>query len=74
VFVPCLFGSLLIHKGEEYYDNISQVSWYELPKEERKSIVMLLRSAIKVNKMSAGVKVISLEEFVEVDDFFSKLI
>jgi hypothetical protein len=71
VFLPCLFGSLLIHKGEEYYDNISQVSWYELPTEERKSVVMLLRSAIEINKMSAGLTVISLEEFVEVDNFTS---
>lgn len=66
VFVPCLLGSFLLDKGEEFFDNIYNISWYLLPLSDQVSILILLGVASDVKTMSAGLAIISLEQFVEV--------
>lgn len=66
VFVPCLLGSFLMDKGGEFFDNIYNISWYLLPHSDQISILILLGVASEEKTMSAGLTVISLEQFVDV--------
>lgn len=70
VFVPCLMGTLLIYKGEQFYDNIYNSLWYLLPVSDQKLILVLLCGAKRLQTMSAGLTVISLEQFVNVCEYF----
>ena len=58
-------------KGGEFFDNIYNISWYLLPISDQVSILILLGMAIEEKTMSAGLTVISLEQFVEVFKFYT---
>lgn len=66
VFVPCILGSYLVHKGEDLYQSIYEISWYLLSLPNQKSLLLILGSAKNSRSMSAGLTTISLEQFIEV--------
>lgn len=66
MLVPCVFGTFLSLKGDEYYDNLCNVKWYMLSISDQKSIALLLTGAFRERTLSTGLVTLNLESFVEV--------
>ena len=65
-FIPCLLATLLINEGEKYYENLCNVPWYLMEEPEKKSMLILLGSAIEPKSMACGLSVMNLQLFVDV--------
>lgn len=66
LFIPCLLGTILIIECEKFYDEICNVSWYLLAESEKKSMALIMLSAMTPRSMACGLQVIDLQMFVEV--------
>jgi hypothetical protein len=66
LLVPCVMGTILITKGENYYLGICKVSWHLMPVSDQKSIQMIMNFAAIPRQLSAGLKILDMETFVDV--------
>jgi hypothetical protein len=53
-------------KGEEFYESINQLNWYEIPLEDQKSVLFIIGMAREPKKISFILKALNLETFMEV--------
>lgn len=67
MLVPCVFGTLLSNRGDEYYENLYSIKWYMLSVSDQKSIALLLTGAFRERTLSTGLITLNLESFVEVN-------
>jgi hypothetical protein len=66
IFAPCLLGTFLEIKSEKFFRKLTTFPWIDLPLRNKKSLLVILSSAIKVKSLSNGLGVLNLESFVEV--------
>lgn len=66
IFMPCLLGTLLESKCDEFFENICKLSWIELPMSDRKSLIIILASALKLRSISFGFMNLNFDSFVQV--------
>ena len=66
MLVPCVFGTFLTLKGDEYFDNLCSIKWYLLSISDQKSVALLLTGAYRERTLSTGLITLNLESFVEV--------
>ena len=66
MLVPCVFGTLLSIKGDDFYENLCNIKWYMLSIPDQKSIALLMTGAFRERTLSTGLVTLNLETFVEV--------
>ena len=64
--MPCLVGTILTVKGDEYFDEICKISWEIMTLRDQKSISLMISGAIKSKDISFGLMKLNLESFLEV--------
>ncbi|CAO1360022.1 unnamed protein product [Diamesa hyperborea] len=67
LFVPCLVGTVLLVKGDEFYDDICKLSWNTMSLQDQKSISIMLTFAQNSKTVSFGLMKLNLESFLEVN-------
>ena len=67
LFVPCLVGTVLLVKGDEFYDDICKLSWNTMSLRDQKSISIMLSFAKTSKTVSFGLMKLNLESFLEVN-------
>lgn len=71
IFIPCYYGSVVIHKSEQLTTKIFNSSWINRSKKYRSSIrIMLQRSLKPIIPLAGGMFVIALPTFVTVNICF----
>ena len=66
IFIPCLVGTILTVKGDDYYDEICKISWHTMSLRDQKSISLMISAATKSKDFSFGLMKLNLESFLEV--------
>lgn len=66
LFVPCVLGTIVVMKGDKFYDDVCKLPWHLMSVTDQKSIQMIIGYASKPKQLSAGVKILNMETFVEV--------
>ena len=57
---------MLTVKGDDYYDEICKISWHTMFLRDQKSIILMMKGAIKSKDISFGLMKLNLESFLEV--------
>jgi odorant receptor len=63
---PCILGTMLEIAAESFYDSITEISWFLLPVEQQKSILIILHSSIMERPLKWGLMKLDLQQFVDV--------
>lgn len=66
LIVPCVMGTVLTTKGENFYDHICKLSWHLMSISDQKSIQIIMTYAVLPKQLSSGIKILNMETFVEV--------
>lgn len=66
LFVPCLVGTVLLVKGDEFYADICKLTWNEMSLRDQKSINIMLSFAKTSKTVSFGLMKLNLESFLEI--------
>lgn len=66
IFVPCLIGTVLECKCEQFYNGIYSISWVKLPVSDQKMLLMILGSAGKMQSISFLFMKLNLNTFIKV--------
>ena len=69
IFLPCALGSILISKGDKFYENVYNISWNLLSTSDQKSLAFIILYAKKPKGLAAGITTLNLSTFLEVRAF-----
>ncbi|KAL7029970.1 hypothetical protein ACKWTF_006452 [Chironomus riparius] len=66
IFLPCALGSVLISKGDEFYQNLYNISWHLMSISDQKSLKFIILNSKKPNGLAAGIRTLELSAFLEI--------
>jgi hypothetical protein len=66
IFSPCLLGTFLEIKSENFFAKLTTFPWVDLPLREKKSLLIIMRTAMEVKSLSVGLGKLNMHSFVEV--------
>ena len=58
---------MLISKGDEFYQNLYDISWHLLPITDQKSLIFIILNSKKSKGLAAGYRTLELSAFHEVN-------
>ncbi|KAL7029971.1 hypothetical protein ACKWTF_006453 [Chironomus riparius] len=67
IFLPCVLGSILISKGDEFYRKLYNISWHLLSISNQKSFKFIILNSKTSKGLAAGIQTLELTAFLEVN-------
>jgi hypothetical protein len=67
IFLPCALGSLLISKGDKFYESLYNISWHLLSVSDKKTLALIILNSEKSKGLTAGIRTLEFSAFQEVN-------
>ncbi|XP_070502404.1 putative odorant receptor 83c [Chironomus tepperi] len=66
LFLPCALGSMLVSKGEQFYDDLCNFSWNLVSISDQKALKFILQYSRKPKGLSAGFVALNFYTFLQI--------